>query len=112
MTPPWPSTGPGRRRKMPPPTIGRTGWRPYKAQDGRCPLCGDWLLPAEDPPPTPREWERWLATNRKTIIKTAMRTDGTSGEPRLLHTHCHHRHTAGDDNVPALLSAREPLGLA
>ena len=103
-----------RRRKTPPPTIGRTGWGLYKAQDGRCPLCGDWLLPDEDPPATPREWERWLATNRKTIIKTAMRKDGTPEEtkPRLLHTHCHHQHIVGDGNGPALLSAREPPGLA
>jgi RNA-directed DNA polymerase len=103
-----------RRRKMPPPTIGRARWRLYKVQDGRCPLCGDWLLPAEDPPPTLREWEQWLATNRKTITKTAMRKDGPSdeAEPRLLHTHCHHRHTAGDGNGPALLPAHEPSGLA
>ncbi|HXR23463.1 MAG TPA: group II intron maturase-specific domain-containing protein [Acidimicrobiales bacterium] len=103
-----------RRRKTPPPTIGRTGWGLYKAQHGRCPLCGDWLLPDEDPPPTPHEWERWLATTRKTIIKTAMRKDGTPEEtkPRLIHTHCHRRHTVGDGNGPALLSAREPSGLA
>jgi RNA-directed DNA polymerase len=103
-----------RRRKTPPPTIGKAEWRLYKAQDGRCPLCGDWLLPVEDPPPTPREWEQWLATTRKTIIKIATRTDGTSEEtkPRLLHTHCHRRHTTGDDNGPALLPAREPPGLA
>jgi RNA-directed DNA polymerase len=98
---------------MPPPTIGKARWRPYKAQDGRCPLCGDWLLPADDPPPTPREWEQWLATTRKTI-KIAMHKDGTSEEtkPRLLHTHCHHRHTAEDGDGPALLSAHEPSGLA
>jgi len=103
-----------RRRKMPPPTIGKARWRPYKAQNGRCPLCGDWLLPAEDPPPTPREWERWLATTRKTITTIAMRKDGTSEEtkPRLIHTQCHHRHTAEDDNGPALLTAHEPSGLA
>jgi RNA-directed DNA polymerase len=103
-----------RRRKLPPPTIGKARWRPYKAQDGRCPLCGDWLLPAEGPPPTPREWERWLATTRKTIIMTVMRKDGTSEDTktRLIHTHCHHRHTAGDDNGPALLPAHEPAGLA
>jgi len=102
-----------RRARMPPPTIGKARWRLYKAQDGRCPLCGDWLRPADDLPATPREWERWLATNRKTI-KIAMHKNGTSEEtePRLLHTHCHHRHTAGDGNRPALLPAREPPGLA
>ncbi len=103
-----------RRRKTPPPTIGKAGWRLYKAQDGHCPLCEDWLLPAEDPPPTPREWEQWLATTRKTITKIAMRKDGTSEEtePRLVHNHCHHRHTTGDGYGPALLPAYEPSGLA
>jgi RNA-directed DNA polymerase len=102
-----------RRRKAPPPTIGKARRGLYKAQDGRCPLCGNWLLPADDPPPTPHEWERWLAATRKTI-KIAKHTDGTSEEnkPRLVHTHCHHRHTAGDGNGPALLPAREPRGLA
>jgi RNA-directed DNA polymerase len=83
-----------RRAKTPPPSIGKTGLRPYRTQEGRCPLCGDWLLPAGNPPQTPREWEQWLATNRKTIIKIAMRKDGTPDEtePRLIHAHCHQRH--------------------
>ncbi len=102
-----------RRAKLPPPTIGKARWRLYKAQHGRCPLCGDWLQPADDPPPTSREWEQWLATTRKTI-KIAMHKDGTSEEekPRLMHTHCHRRQTAGDGDGPALLCAREPTGLA
>jgi RNA-directed DNA polymerase len=88
-----------RRAKLPPPTIGKARWRLYKAQHGRCPLCGDWLQPAEDPPPTPREWEQWLATTRKTI-KIALHKDGTSekAEPRLLHTQCHRRQTTEDGN--------------
>jgi RNA-directed DNA polymerase len=80
-----------RRRKTPPPTIGRTGLRPYAAQNGRCLLCGGWLLPDENQPQTPREWEPWQAIARKTIIKIAMRREGTPDEtePRLLHAHCH-----------------------
>jgi RNA-directed DNA polymerase len=103
-----------RRCKMPPPTIGRARWRLYKTQHGRCPLCGDWLQTAEDPPPTPQQWEQWLATNRKTITTIAMRKDGTTDEtePRLLHTHCHHRHTTEGGSAPALLSARKPSGHA
>jgi RNA-directed DNA polymerase len=103
-----------RRAKTPPPSIGKTGLRPYRTQEGRCPLCGDWLLPAETPPSTPSEWERWLATNRKAIIKITARKDSTPDktEPRLIHTRCHHRHTAGDDNGPALLPTHEPTGLA
>jgi RNA-directed DNA polymerase len=91
-----------RRVKVPPPMIGSASRSPYKAQHGRCPLCGDWLLPAEDPPPTPQQWERWLATTRKTIT-IAKRKDGTSDKTktRLLHTHCRRRHTASDGNQPA-----------
>ena len=97
MTPPWPSTGP-TAAKMRPPTIGKARWGLYKTQDGRCPICGDRLQPADDPPPTPREWERWLATNRKTI-KIAMHKDGRREEQTpSLHTHFHRRHTASNDN--------------
>jgi RNA-directed DNA polymerase len=102
-----------RRAKTPPPTIGRAGWRLYEAQDGRCPLCGDWLLPVDDMPQTPREWEQWQATTRKTIIHIATRKDGTPDEPkpRLVHADCHRQRT-GDRSHPALLPARDPTGLA
>ena len=103
-----------RRRKTPPPTNGKAGRRLYEAQDGRCPLCGGWLMSAEDPPQSPREWERWLAATRKTIVMVAMREDGTSEEtePRLMHAHCHHRHTTENGKSPALLPAYKPPGLA
>jgi RNA-directed DNA polymerase len=80
-----------RRAKTPPPSIGKTGLRTYRTQEGRCSLCGDWLLPADNPPQTPHEWEQWLATDRKTIVKIAVRKDGTPDEtePRLIHAHCH-----------------------
>ncbi len=83
-----------RRAKTPPPIIGKTGLRLYRQQDGHCPFCGDWLLPADNPPQHPREWEQWLAANRKTITMVAMRTDGTPDkvQTRLIHAHCHHRH--------------------
>jgi RNA-directed DNA polymerase len=101
-----------RRRKAPPPPIDKTSLRLLEAQHGRCSLCGGMLLPGDDRPQTPREWEQWLTTTRKTIVEVATRADGTSDEtqPRLIHAHCHHRLT--DGNGPALLSAREPSGLA
>jgi RNA-directed DNA polymerase len=91
-----------RRTKAPPPMIGTASLRPYKAQHGRCPLCGDWLLAAEDPPPTPDQWEGWLATTRKTIT-IVRHDDGTSNrtKPRLIHTHCHRRRIADDGSRPA-----------
>ena len=101
-----------RRRKAPPPPIDNTSLRLLEAQHGRCSLCGGILLPADDPPQTPREWEQWLTTTRKAIVQVAIRAHGTSDEtrPRLIHAHCHPRLT--DGNGPALLSAREPSGLA
>jgi RNA-directed DNA polymerase len=101
-----------RRRKAPPPPIGKTGLRLYGAQNGRCALCGGSLLPADDPPQNPHEWEQWLVATRKTIIHVAAREDGTPNEtkPRLIHAHCQHRLT--DGSGPALLPAREPSGLA
>jgi RNA-directed DNA polymerase len=96
-----------RRRKTPLPIDNTSRWL-LTAQDGRCPICRTALLPADDRPQTPREWERWLATTRKTITKVVIRDDGTSDdhEPRLLHAHCR------DGSRPALLPAYEPAGRA
>ena len=100
-----------RRRKAPPPPIGKANLRLFEQQDRRCPLCGDWLLSAENPPQNPREWAHWLAVTRKAILKVAMLDSGTSHatKPRLIHAHCHHRYHIGDD---ALLPTRDPKGLA
>jgi RNA-directed DNA polymerase len=102
-----------RRRKTPRLPIDKTSLRLWKAQDGRCLLCGNVLLPVDDLPQSPHEWERWLATTRTTITKVAMRKDGTSNEtePRLIHAHCRSRWTK-NGNRPALLPAYEPSGLA
>jgi RNA-directed DNA polymerase len=99
-----------RRRKAPPPPIGSSSLRLFGAQDGRCPLCGDWLLPADDPAQTPREWEHWLAVARKTTTTVAMRGHGASDEAtrRLIHAHYHWRSAAHDSNSTALLRACGP----
>ncbi|HUA44323.1 MAG TPA: hypothetical protein VMA77_03800 [Solirubrobacteraceae bacterium] len=47
-----------------------------KAQDGRCAICRDALVSDDDRPQNPRDWERWLATTGKTIIKVVIREDG------------------------------------
>jgi RNA-directed DNA polymerase len=102
-----------RRRKTPPPLIGGASLRLIGAQDGRCWLCGGSLLPADDQPQSPHEWEQWLAAVRTTTTKVAVRKDGSSNEtePRLIHAHCRERHTR-NGNSPALLPANEPSGLA
>jgi RNA-directed DNA polymerase len=89
-----------RRRKMPPLPIDKTSLRLLGAQDGRCPLCRDRLLPADDPPQSPREWEHWLATTRKRIMREEGTPDDTA--PRLVHVHCHRRHHAEEGSNPAL----------
>ena len=103
-----------RRRKAPPPPIGKASLRLLEAQHGRCPLCGNMLLPADDPPQSPREWEHWLAATRTTIIKVAMREDGISDatKPRLIHAHCHQRHNTTNGSGLALLPTCEPSRLA
>ena len=87
-----------RRRKAPLP-INRTALRLYKAQDGRCAICKTTLLAASARPQTPRDWEHWLATTRKTIdvVWNTARTD--AAEPRLIHLNCNHH-------------PRQPPGLA
>jgi RNA-directed DNA polymerase len=98
-----------RRRKAPPLLSGKTTLRLYEKQDGRCPVCGDWLLPGDDPPQNPREWETWLATARKTIIRIGLQADGTTNESNrsLIHARCHQRHPGGGSS-PALLPADGP----
>ena len=96
-----------RRRKTPLPIDKTSRWL-LKAQDGQCPTCRNALLPDDDRPQTPREWELWLATTRKTITKVVIREDDTPDEhePRLIHAHCR------DGSNPALLPAYQPVGLA
>jgi RNA-directed DNA polymerase len=96
-----------RRRKTPPPIDKTSRWL-LKAQDGQCPICREALLPDHDRPQTPHEWERWLATTRKTITKVVTREAGTPDEhePRLIHADCRNRSRL------ALLPAYEPVGLA
>ena len=55
-----------RRRKNKPP-LDRYTLRLLATQDGRCPLCGDLLLPPTSHP-SPPQWERWwLQVTRKAI---------------------------------------------
>ena len=76
-----------RRRKAPLP-INRTALWLHREQDGRCAICKSNLVAVEDRPQTPREWETWLATTRKTI-DVAWEPDRTDkAEPRLIHLGC------------------------
>ena len=56
-----------RREKVKPP-LDRYSLRLLTRQDGLCPLCGDHLLTADQPPQSPEQWERWwLHVTRKAI---------------------------------------------
>ena len=77
-----------RRRKAPLP-INPRAFRLHQEQDGRCAICRATLIPVEDRPQTPHQWEQWLATTRKTIdIVWDPGTPDKAGPPRLIHLHC------------------------
>ena len=76
-----------RRRKATLP-INRTALWLHRQQDGRCAICKTTLLAASDRPQTPREWEHWLATTRKTIDVVWDTANSDAAAPRLIHLHC------------------------
>jgi RNA-directed DNA polymerase len=81
-----------RRKKMKPPP-DRYSLRLLSRQDGLCPLCGDHLLSADQPPQSPEQWERWwLHVTRKAIAASYL-THGRPGpadgdQTRLVHASC------------------------
>lgn len=96
-----------RRRRIKPPLDGYT-LRLLTRQDGRCPLCGNELLFAEQPPQSPREWERWwLQITRKAIVADYLVHHGRSGSPdgdhtRLVHATCQRERHARPSRGTAL----------
>jgi hypothetical protein len=76
-----------RRRKAPLPING-TALRLHWKQDGRCAICKTALLAASERTQTPRDWEHWLATTRKTIDVVWDTATSDKVEPRLIHLHC------------------------
>jgi RNA-directed DNA polymerase len=85
-----------RRRRVKPP-LDTVNLRLLARQDGRCPLCGDYLLVADQPPQSPLAWERWwLATARRAIAADYLTHHGRPGTPdgtrtRLVHASCNRR---------------------
>lgn len=87
-----------RRRRVTPP-LDSYNLRLLTKQKGRCPLCGDHLLTEDQPPESPREWERWwLGTARRAIAAEYLvhqghgRQDGD--RTRLVHKSCNQRQHA------------------
>ena len=94
-----------RRRAAPPPPIDKTRLRLLKTQNGRCALCEALLLPAEDLPDTPTQWERWLAVTRTAALPTAAPDDQST---RLVHVRCLRRHRARQRARELLPTATPP----
>jgi RNA-directed DNA polymerase len=83
-----------RRRKRRLPSLDEHTARLLRAQRGRCPRCGEFLLHADHEPGTPHDWEQWFMTVRRTLRKQHIveRFDGQDRTfYRLLHTRCHRR---------------------
>src|SRR5215469_4951931 len=106
-----------RRHQRTPPPMDRRSIYLLRAQKGRCPLCGDFLLHADHDPQSPREWEQWFNATRKAIHKhhIVYRKHGgpdDSSNLQLLHAFCHRRHhAAGAEDQPSQQPAK-PQGLA
>ncbi len=78
-----------RRRHKAPLPINHRAFKLQQEQNGRCAICRATLVPVEDRPQTPKQWETWLATTRKTIdIVWDQATPDKAGPPRLIHLHC------------------------
>jgi RNA-directed DNA polymerase len=74
-----------RRNKVIPP-LGKYTPRLLTRQAGPCPLCGDHLLSAEQPPQSPAQWERWwLHVTRRAIAASYLVHHGRPGNSRLLY---------------------------
>jgi RNA-directed DNA polymerase len=85
-----------RRRRIKPPLDSYT-LRLLERQGSRCPLCGDPVLAADQPPGSPQQWENWwLAVTRKAIRHDYLVHQGRPGRPgspdgdqtRLVHASC------------------------
>lgn len=105
-----------RRQKVKPPLDGYN-LRLLARQGGRCPLCGEHLLTADQPPQSPLEWERWwLGIVRRAIAADYLVHHGRSNTPdgdrtRLTHASCHRSLLARGRRKPGSQPAK-PSGLA
>jgi RNA-directed DNA polymerase len=96
------------RRKKAKPPLGRYTLRLLARQAGRCPLCRDYLLSADQPPQSPREWEQWwLHLARRAVAASYLVHDGRSGLPhdeqtRLMHSSCQRGLKTRQGRKPAL----------
>jgi RNA-directed DNA polymerase len=99
-----------RREKIKPP-LDRYTLRLLTAQHGLCPLCGDYLLNAGQPPQSPQQWETWwLSITRKAIAASYLTHHGQPSMPhddqtRLVHASCQRASQARQRRNPELQPA-------
>jgi RNA-directed DNA polymerase len=102
----------GRRHRPRLPPLDQHTAKLLAAQHGRCPVCDGLLLDADHEPQSPREWEEWFKTTRRTLRKQPIPHDGgpTSRRPsyRLAHATCHQR-TAGTAESLAISQSTTPV---
>jgi RNA-directed DNA polymerase len=82
-----------RRRKRRSPPLDSHTLKMLKAQDDRCPVCGELLIDATQEPQSPQAWEQWFIDARCTLRKQRVlqRAETPEGERtwyRLVHAHC------------------------
>jgi RNA-directed DNA polymerase len=107
-----------RRKRVKPPLDSYT-LRLLARQDGLCPLCGDHLLSAGQPPSSPEQWEQWwLHVTRRAIAASYLVHHGRPGpaandQTRLVHASCQHELQARQRRNPAIqLQPATPSRLA
>jgi RNA-directed DNA polymerase len=104
------------RRQRAKPPLDSYNLRLLTRQDGRCPICRDHLLSPDQPPQSPREWERWwLSVARKAIAADYLVHQDGHGTPdgnrtRLIHASCGRELQAHRRRMPA--QPATPSGLA
>jgi RNA-directed DNA polymerase len=102
-----------RRRRVKPP-LDSYNLRLLTKQAGRCPLCRDPLLTADQPPQSPQEWERWwLSVVRRAIAVDYLVHQDGRGKPdgnqtRLIHASCRRELQARTRRMPARPPAPSP----
>lgn len=103
-----------RRRRVKPP-LDSYNLRLLTSQRGRCPLCGNHLLAADQPPQSPREWESWwLNIAHKAITAEQLTHQIRRGMPdntnrtRLTHASCERELRNRHRRRPALQPATPP----
>ena len=92
-----------RRRQRKTPPVDEHTARLLRAQGGRCPSCGEFLLHADHEPRSPLEWEQWFMTVRRVLRKQHI-VEQVDGQDRtfyrLLHAHCQRRLTTTQGHQP------------